>query len=379
MKIVLDNIIFSLQRAGGISVLWTELIKEICKKAGWKISFIEYADAHENLFRRSLKLEPKTILANLPASLGRFGRYRNPTLSLEEKFIFCSSYYRFCRDRNAVNITIVHDFTYEYFRKGPAKWVNYIQKKRAIENSAGIICISAHTKKDLLHFHPHIDERKIRVIHNGVSEDFFKIQGLAGSDEITDQFKLPAGKKYLLFIGQRGGYKNFEIAVRACAALDKPDDYHLIIVGAKLAKKEKNFVDKLLGSDGYSVLTGVTNERLNMLYNIAVALIYPSAYEGFGIPVLESMRAGTPVIALNASSIPEVVGDAGILVDENPQQIAQRILELNNQTYYDEIVERGLRRYLDFSWEKTMKEYTQFFEDIFEKESSSFEEKTIVL
>lgn len=369
MRIILDNIIFSLQKAGGISVLWAELIKKITKNDAWKISFLEYPGSHINIFRRNLKIDAAKILnGEEQSNLSTLGRYRNPKVAVDEKFIFCSSYYRFCRNRNAVNITIVHDFTYEYFRKGPAKWINYLQKKRAIEAAQGIICISEHTKKDLLHFHPHIDESKIRVIHNGVSDDFYKIQRFAENNEAARTFNLPTGKKHLLFIGQRAGYKNFDLAVRAYAALNRPDDFHLIIIGVKLTKSEKRFVDKILDGKGYSVLSGVTNRKLNELYNIAFVLIYPSSYEGFGIPVLESMRAGTPVIALNSSSIPEVGGDAVLLLDMiTPENITKHIIGLENSEHRHELIEKGIEHAKKFSWDRTMEQYIAFFRELYQE------------
>ena len=360
MKIIFDNIIYSLQKSGGISVLWTELLRNIWHNKAFQSSVIEFKNADKNIFYSSLNLDNfKRKYYNKDI---RIERYKNPKLGINEKYIFCSSYYRYSKDKKAVNITIVHDFTYEYYGKGIAQKIHSYQKNKAIQNSDGIICISENTKKDVMKFVPNVDEKKIRVIHNGVSDDFFKINEKINLSLVKKNIEFLNEKKIVLFIGSRASYKNFDITVKAISAL-KDETFHFIIVGAELTKKERDFVDEFLKENQYSVLTGLSNKELNILYNLSFVLVYPSSYEGFGIPILESMKAGLPVICLNRSSIPEVAGNAGVYIEKtSPEAIQEKILALCDENYRNSIIENGYIQSSYFSWNKTMEEYIHFFE-----------------
>lgn len=363
MRIIFDSIIYSIQKSGGISVLWTELLQNVRNNKNFHCNAIEYRNAEKNIFYKNFSSNNlKRVINNKDI---RIERYKNPKFGINEKYIFCSSYYRYSKDKNAVNITIVHDFTYEYFRKGIAQKIHSLQKNKAIQNSDGIICISENTKKDVIKFVPNVDENKIRVIHNGVSDDFYKIKNELNLGLVKEDLQHLNNKKIVLFIGSRASYKNFDIAVKAIASL-KDENFHLVIVGAELTKNEQDFVDGWLTAKQYTVLSGINNEKLNILYNLSFVLIYPSSYEGFGIPVLEGMKAGVPVICLNESSIPEVAGNAGVYIETTtPEAIQEKILNLCNEDYRNSTIEKGFIQASVFSWSKTMEEYLIFFEEIY--------------
>ena len=170
MKIIYDNIIFSSQKTGGISVVWYELLKRIILDTRFLSFFIEYPDSKKNIFRKKLNLHNNKVFLKNGLSL-KLRRYFNPSISSKDKFIFHSSYYRTSNNLNAINITTVHDFTYEYFSTGLKRFVHTYQKNNAIKKSDFIICISKKTKKNLLKLVDGVDEAKIRVIYNGVSEN----------------------------------------------------------------------------------------------------------------------------------------------------------------------------------------------------------------
>lgn len=185
--------------------------------------------------------------------------------------------------------------------KGLQQRMHTWQKNKAIRNSDVIVCISENTKKDVLKFVPGIDESKIHVIYNGVSEDY----------RIVDTHQWDSLGEYVVFVGSCQPYKQFQFTAEAI----KGTPYRLAIVGGKLSDAEVAFLDDTLGRNKYISTGFLTNEQLNTLYNQAVCLAYPSAYEGFGIPVIEAQRAGCPVIAYNASSIPEVIGETPLLLN----------------------------------------------------------------
>ena len=168
LKIIYDNIIFSLQKAGGISVYWYELIKRLQNKNN--VLFFE--KNNENIFSKNLNIKTH-IESRLPIKILRYLPFLK---NLPEKYIFHSSYYRVSLQKNVLNIVTVYDFTYEFFRRGVAKTIHSLQKGFAINNADGIICISENTKKDLLKFYPNVDEEKVKVIYNGVVDEFKRLK-----------------------------------------------------------------------------------------------------------------------------------------------------------------------------------------------------------
>lgn len=354
MHIVLDNIVFSLQKSGGISVVWQELIKRLIKYGNYDLSFLEYVHAIDNICRKDILMPLVSVksFCVLPAMVERF---LNPMVDKKDPFIFHSSYYRYCSNKAAINITTVHDFTYEYFLKGIGSKLHTWQKFRALRHSDYIVCISENTKRDLLKFMPDIDENKVRVIYNGVSEDYFE------TSENLCSINIPFEKKsYLVFVGSRVNYKNFELAVRSIGKTS----YSLLIVGAKLSNDEQKLVNDCLPQNRWHSAGFMSNHDLNIAYNNAAALLYPSKYEGFGIPVLEAQRAGCPVIAYNGSSIPEVIGDTPLLMNElSEEELLEKMKLLSDNRLIENVITKGLENSKRFSWDKMYHDYKNLYEE----------------
>lgn len=354
INIVIDNIIFYWQKSGGISVVAFELIRRALNRCQmFNIMFIEYENSLDNKFRKRLEIPRDSIIKICAKRTMFFKRYLPLKIKIKKPFIYHSSYYRFCKNKNAINVVTVHDFTYEYFMHGLSKYIHCITKHRAIRKADYIICISNNTKIDLLKFIKNIDEDKIFVVYNGVGDAFFPLEQkyrYVDNDE-----------KYLVFIGAREGYKNFNIAVETAKIVGMK----LVIVGKKLCRREILLVKNLIG-DNYSDMGFINDDALNHIYNKAFALIYPSAYEGFGIPVIEAQKAGCPVVAMNKSSIPEIIGNKELLVDsEDCQEFATKLNMLRNSEFRNKIIEEGLLNSLRFSWNKTFKQYEKIYSSIF--------------
>lgn len=361
MKVLLDNIIFSLQKSGGVSVVWQQHLERLARDKEFQCRFLEYENADLNFFRQQLQLN-KNLIDVKSINFLLLKRYLNLNSKSDDKHLFHSSYYRTEKGKNSINVTTVHDFTYEYFMRGGAQKVHSWQKKNAINNSEGIICVSESTKNDLLKFLPHVNENKIRVIYNGVDSGFKPLQ-----TEIFFQRKHNFEDYcYALYIGdRRTSYKKFDMAVEACNLAKIP---LLIIGGGELTEVEQNNLKLKLGADNFKALFGVNIVDLNYYYNKAYCLIYPSLYEGFGIPVVEAQRAGCPVIATNSSSIPEVIGNDYFAIENpTPEKIVAKMKDLASDNLRREIIEQGFEKSRKFSWQNTYVETTEFYKELYKQ------------
>ena len=234
----------------------------------------------------------------------------------------------------------------------------------SVRRAKRIIAISASTKEDIIRSLG-VSPSKVDVIHCGVEEMFLPINDHQRLDDFRTRRGLP--EKMILFVGTLEPRKNLENLLRAYALLKKRRNlsHKLVIIGAKGWHYQGIFAaQRELGLKGDVIFTGyVPQGELPLWYNVAELFVYPSLYEGFGLPPLEAMSCGTPVITSNTSSLPEVVGEAGITV--NPMDV-EGLAEAMNQVLSDGILrqsmrEQGLARAGRFSWanaaQKTVEVY----------------------
>lgn len=213
-----------------------------------------------------------------------------------------------------------------------------------------------------------IPEGKIKVIPCGIDEQFQVIADKAYIESIKRKYGLK--KDYILYVGTLEPRKNIGALLQAFHQLKqkKGFDFQLVIAGGKGWLYEKLFkrVRELKLTDDVLFTGYVPEEDLPALYNGAALFVYPSLYEGFGLPVLEAMACGTPVVTSNSSSLPEVVGDAALLVDpKDAEGLAQAIEKvLSGSALQQELVQKGLRRAEMFSWEKTARETLKVYEEV---------------
>lgn len=229
---------------------------------------------------------------------------------------------------------------------------------KSIDRETWVFCISEATKNDLLNCNSMVDPRKVAVIPLGASDLFFNCRDMNIIQTAKDKYGIP-DQPYFLSLSTLEPRKNIDSTIRAFVKIVRQErlkEINLVLVGAKGWDFGK-ILDEISGCNDLRnriIITGyVDDQDLAAIYSGALAFVYPSFYEGFGLPPLEAMQCGIPVITSNTSSLPEVVGDAGIQVDPNDNDaLCQAMLEmyLNSDARQNMSIRSSERARL-FSWE----------------------------
>jgi len=246
-------------------------------------------------------------------------------------------------------------FVSEKFYNNYKKCLKYIRK-----NADYILTVSDYSKEDIANKLNFPTERIIRI-YNGIDSKFHKIDNNNEILEFTKR-KLSLPSKFILFVGGLDFRKNVETLIRSFKFVVEDANYinyKLIIVGKAPFKKDKFYppleiISKELSLDKNIIfLREINDEELVVLYNLATLFVFPSIFEGFGFPPLEAMACSCPVICSNRCSLPEVVGDAGILVDPNDDENLAAVVKqlIHSPQLRTELVRRGMDRVKLFSWE----------------------------
>ena len=244
---------------------------------------------------------------------------------------------RFLLNKGIPHIITVHDLIHELFDKED---IHVRQtRKNILQNAKAIISVSHNTKKDLLNIYPSLEPDKVFVIHHGLTEDK---QTLINASECK--------KNYLLYVGHREGYKNFRILIPALKEIKKKYPLKLFVVGPPPTNSEIQLIKKHKLNDYIKFKGTESDESLCKLYTNCMAFLYPSLYEGFGYPLIESMSKGAIPIACKTSCIPEVLDQAGILVEPN----CFRLIE---NAVYRIIEDKSFRKKLELCSIKRSKEF----------------------
>lgn len=225
-----------------------------------------------------------------------------------------------------------------------------------VELSDGIITVSEYSKKDILKFFPHLSPDKIFVTPLAADTIFRPLDKEDCMLKIKNKYSIT--KPFILYIGGFSARKNVETLINAFknSISELKEEHELIVVGS-LKDEGKMLYKKAMDMNINNIkfIGFVEDSMLPLLYNSCRAFIYPSLYEGFGLPPLEAMSCGTPVITSNTTSIPEVVHDAGMLVNpNNEEEITRAIITLlNNRELREVLSDKGLKRSKEFSWKTT--------------------------
>lgn len=296
---------------------------------------------------------------------------KSPDFLTKEADIMHSTDLLFPASSNKPSVLTVHDLIFLRFpRFYTQKNRSYMKSmaKFSIKNASHIICYSQATKKDIVNLLA-VDENKISVIYLGV-EKYFKRTNNRSISLAKQKYKLP--RNYILTLSTIEPRKNLKRLIQAFNSIKSEiGDFKLVIVGQRGWKYRKffQFLSQMDVEEDI-VLTGYVNDKdLPAIYSGASVFAYPSLYEGFGLPVLEAMACGTPVVCANTSSLPEIVGEAAVTI--NPYSVKEIATGIKNV-----IVDKNLAKTLSnesikqarkFSWENTAKQTLAIYKQVAEK------------
>jgi len=356
MKILFDPQIFLWQKTGGVSRFCAELYDLLIKNSENEIVFPVFFSENKHL----TELGYSTIFLNwfLKFNLTSriVGKYKfslnhlliNSLLSLNKYDLYFQSYYEtYFLDAigDTPFVVTIHDMIHELY---PTESTNYLikNKKILIEKSTRIIVVSHNTKRDILKFYPSVKEDKIDVVYlsHSIKHTSYKVNSL----------NMP--QQYILYVGGRGGYKNFYFFIHAVSNWLLENKFSLLCLGGGIFNQEELKLINQLSIDQITYQITCLDSELFEYYSKAFVFVFPSLYEGFGIPILESMACGCPVVLPYTSSFPEIAGDAGIYFESESQSSLVEKLDLLKNDYHFLEMKRGqgISQTKKFSWEKTV-------------------------
>lgn len=382
MKILYDYSIFDIQRIGGISRYFYELMNnnENSYSLGVRHSENEYLLSHKSFgIKRNVNLlkydnfitkhdfKGKSRLFNLYCKIHDIDFEENKKESInqlkEGNFdVFHPTYYDpyfldFIGDKPFV--LTIHDMIQEKYVEFYNSTDNLLKNKKILaEKATKIIAISEYTKKDIIDYYG-IPESKISVIYHGSSK-------LPNSEStmVDDRIKSMCNGKYFLFTGSRGLYKNFYFFIEAISELLINSEFYVICTAGSFSIEEKCLFEHL-GISNKVLHCFASDSELSYLYKNALAFVFPSYYEGFGLPILEAFSANCPVILAKSSCFPEIAQDAALYFEPKSKQ---QLLSCCNTIISDKncrknLIRKGNERVSSFSWKKTVEQTMQIYKE----------------
>tara|TARA_B100000900_G_scaffold369613_1_gene347591 strand:+ start:542 stop:1651 length:1110 start_codon:yes stop_codon:yes gene_type:complete len=368
MKVAFDHHIFTLQSYGGLSRYINILAKEFFKK---NIEIKAFTGMHQNKYILDLPtgvIEGRYI-KQYPLKAKKIFYLANHCISQIQiknwkPDIIHETYYSALPivKTDAIRVVTVADMIHELFQSHFSKNNRTAKRKREAFNRADhIFSISNHTKNDLIEIYG-IDKSKISVIHLGVDVNRFHQQN---SD------KLNINSPYILYVGERGGYKNFDRFIKACAQSKTiKNNIKILAFGGGAFSHEEILAIRNLGFKENSIMHVAGDDKvLASLYSNAICFVYPSLYEGFGLPPLEAMASGCPVVSSNTSSMPEVINQAGEFFDPSVTEDICCAIEkvINSGERRKELIELGYKNVNLFSWDKCVSKTIQVYKELIVK------------
>lgn len=264
-------------------------------------------------------------------------------------------------------VTTIHDVSFErypnFFSLKSKLWHKLIQPKKLCERSNHLIAVSEHTKKEIMDMYK-ISEEKITIIYSGIDENIHEVSDNAMLQRVKEKYNLP--DFFILYLGNIESRKNISGIIRGFLYKEIPWYCHLVLAGFG---KYRNFLPENLENESKNrihYIGYIDQKDTCALYSLSKIFLYISFYEGFGFPPLEAMACGVPTIISAASSLPEVAGDASIIVDPyNIRDISKAIQYLiEDNGLRRAIIEKGKLQIKKYRWENSARKVIEIFSNI---------------
>ena len=365
MRIAYDHQIFGMQSYGGISRYFSKLAQEMVKIGEDIRIFAPFycnkylSDLPENVVQGHFIQKFPRKTAGFFCDINRFGARLN--MNVWKPDIVHETYYSpsVTFQRRCAVVVTVYDMVHELFPDNYFPNDSTAHAKRlAVKRADHVFCISENTKRDLIRLLD-VQVSKVSVVHLGFENSLC---------DYSSDYCPPSSRPYLLYVGRRSGYKNFLGLLKEVAKSELLlADFDIVAFGGGSFSEDEQKVIHELGYRANQVIQlGGSDDLLWSLYRSARAFIYPSLYEGFGIPPLEAMSMNCPVISSNTSSMPEVIGNAAEYF--NPHNIDDMRCSIEKVVYNDGIISdlqrAGKNRLKVFSWSKCAGETDEIYRSL---------------
>ncbi len=369
LQIILEGRIFEVQPLGGISRIYHEILPRICNMDKRMLFSIPTSDSlkqplpqHPQItscrswFPAQRFLRPQTIFWQLQDYLRAKSEIASSQCS--QKAIWHATYFQLPNWWQGPKIVSVYDLIHEqypcFFNKGYDS-IFRERKKRAILAADKIICISESVRSGVIETYNVPQERVIAVPLAG-GDSFRQLS----QEEIPRDFWVD--RPFVLYIGGRSYYKNFKTLLNAYAVWPRKNDIRLLVVGSPLSKAERRQIVAAGLESNVICLSGITDENLCALYNQALAFVYPSLAEGFGIPLLEAMACGCPIVASRIPVFMEVAQDIPYYFD--PLNKDELIAALETACFSESIKSRREHILSNYSWDRNARATLKIYEEL---------------
>ncbi len=380
LKVIVEGVIYQMHSYGGISRLFSEILPRLCDMDESLIITLltsgpcrQTVPVHRHIYHRSIPsidrfLRPRRLWRPIVPQAKEF--VHRLWMGSGKGKIWHSTYYTMpplwdWLSWDGPLVVTVPDMIHEKFPKYFKNSKEFLKRERkCIELADKIIAVSESTKRDILEYFK-ISEDKVSVIHLAAS-NLFKEVSQNQKNKLRKKFGL--NKPFIFYVGDRGKYKNFLMLLKAYSSWKRKRDFDLICVGgdSDWSKGEIEIITHAGLDNSVKLFVNVKDKELSAFYSCAYAFVYSSLYEGFGLPPLEAMACGTPVIVSNTSSIPEVVGDAGLYFEpSSKEELLGSLGKITDDTMLrGKLIRKGLDRSKKFSWEETAAGIYKIYKEI---------------
>lgn len=355
--LIIDGTVFERETPGGIARLFSNTLPLLCDldpKLKIQLFFTKTPRIPYPKHKQISVFLPETVQKilrpfkfNTPQKLKFQRKFLQIWLRNSRDKFWLSTYFTTPPENwQGKQVVMVHDFIYELFPAYIPGGESVVrQKALAISGADKVICNSQTTANDLRLLFP-VAGKDIFVAHLAADPVF----RLKPPDQISDRMECP----FVLFVGKRGNYKNFATLLEAYSQWQERHAVKLVAVGSDFSEAECKAIKEMSLEEDVVIIEHPNDEVLCDLYNQALAFVYPSLYEGFGIPLLEAMQCGCPIIASRIPSTEEVAGDIPFYFDaEDPLSLVAALDRLSNNEELQSRIREGLLRAKQFSWRAT--------------------------